>query len=147
IRVKDRVAQILKRRSMDLIRAGFRNDVHICAGIPPVAGVVGRGLNLELLEGVWTWYADPGVQARIIGASTVGEIGDIHAVHLEVVWAGAVAVYGHVLRPFADRCGIVRARIGPRRQSQNLGVIAGAEGKLGNGSSAYGGSQRGRSRL
>src|SRR5437870_985499 len=85
IGVKNRVSEILKRRSMELIRSGFCNDVHICARIPPVAGVVGRGLNLELLEGVWTWYSDSGVQARVTRGSTVGEIGDIHAVHLKIV--------------------------------------------------------------
>src|SRR5204863_1441401 len=58
IGVKNRVSQILKRCSVELIRSGFCNDVHIRARIPPVAGVVGRGLNLELLEGVWTWYSD-----------------------------------------------------------------------------------------
>ena len=100
---------------MELIRSGFRNDVHIRPWITPVAGVVGRGLNLELLEGVWTWYSNSGVQARIIGASTVGEIGDIHAVHLEVILAGVVAIHGHVLRTFAEGCGVVGGRIGPRR--------------------------------
>jgi len=63
IGVKNRVSQILKRRSMELIRSGFRNDVHIRAWIPPVAGVVCRGLNLELLKGIWTWYSNSGVQA------------------------------------------------------------------------------------
>ena len=115
IGVENRVPQILKRRSVELIRSGFRNDVHIGAWIPPVAGVVGRGLNLELLEGVWTRYSDSGVQTRIIGGSTVGEIGDIDAVHLEVVLAGVVAIHGHVLRTLAESCGVVGGRIGPRR--------------------------------
>src|SRR5439155_124355 len=124
IGVENRVSEILKRRSMELIRSGFCNDVHICARIPPVARVVGRGLNLELLEGVWTWYSDSGVQARITRGSTVGEIGDIHAVHLKIVLAGVVAIHRHVLRPFAEGCGVVGGRIGPGRQGQNLSVVS-----------------------
>ena len=115
IGVENRVSQILKRRSVELIRSGFCNDVHIRARIPSVARVVGRGLNLELLECVWTWYADSSVQTRITRGSTVGEIGDIHAVHLEVVLAGVVAIHGHILRTFAECCGIVGAGIGSRR--------------------------------
>src|SRR5437867_9310965 len=147
IGVKNRVSQIFKRRSMELIRSGFRNDVYIRAWIPPVAGVVGRGLNLELLEGVWAWYSDSGVQARIIGASTVGEIGDIDAIHLEVVLAGVVAIHRHVLRTLAEGCGVVGGRIGSRRQGQNLRVVASAQWKLSDGLGAYSGPQRGRGRL
>src|SRR5207237_4735221 len=119
----------------------------IRARIPPVAGVVGRGLNLELLEGVWTWYSDSGVQARITRGSTVGEIGDIHAVHLKIVLAGVVAIHRHVLRPFAEGCGVVGGRIGSRRQGQNLRVVASAQWKLGDSLGAYSGSERGRGRL
>src|SRR5215831_18811321 len=100
---------------MELIRSGFRHDVYIRAWIPPKAGIVSRGLNLELLEGVRTWYTDSSVQTRVTRSSTIREIGDIHAVHLEVVLAGVVAIHGHVLRAFAECGGIVRARIGPRR--------------------------------
>src|SRR5262249_43675108 len=112
--VKNRVAQILKGRSVELIRSGFRNDIHVPAWIPPVAGVVSRRLNLELLEGIWTWYSNSGVQSRITRGSTVGKIGDIDAVHLEVVLAGVVAVHRHVLRTLTEGCGVVGGRIGAR---------------------------------
>src|SRR5262245_61704531 len=41
IGVENRVSQVLERRSVELIRSGFCNDVHIRAWIPPVARVVG----------------------------------------------------------------------------------------------------------
>src|ERR1700674_4596724 len=50
IRVEDGVAQELKRGPVKLVRAGLRNDVDVGAGVPAVACIVSRGLNLELLD-------------------------------------------------------------------------------------------------
>src|SRR5262249_39666730 len=147
IGIENRVSQILKCRSMELIRSGLRNDVHIRAWISPVAGVVRRGLNLKLLKGVWAGYSNSGIKARIAGGSTICEIGDVDSVHLEIILAGVIAIHRHVLGAFAERCGVVGRGVGAGRQGQNLRVVARAQGELRNSGSAYSGSKRGSGRL
>src|SRR3989442_15841349 len=81
------------------------------------------------------------------GSATVGEVGEIDAMNLEFLWAGAVAIQRNVLRTLAEGWAVVGGRIGSRRQGQNLGVVASAQWKLSDGLRAYSGPQRGRGRL
>src|SRR5262249_26455997 len=106
--VEDRVAQELERAPVVLIRSGFGDDVNIGPRVSSVAGVISRRLNFELLDRVRVGNADPGIQARIIGAAAVGKVRDVYAVHLEIVLAGIVAVDAHVLRALAQSSGIIR---------------------------------------
>ena len=48
-RIEIGVAEELEERPVHGVGARFGNDVDVCAGVAAVAGVVGAGLNLELL--------------------------------------------------------------------------------------------------
>src|SRR5580698_316314 len=53
--VENRISKKFKGGTVEIIASGFSNDVHACAGIPTVPGVVLRSLNFELLNRVGVW--------------------------------------------------------------------------------------------
>ena len=97
VRLEIGVAEELEQRPVDVVGAGFRDDVDVGAGVAAIARVVGRGLNLELLQGVRIGNADAGVDAAIRADAGAGEVQDVDAVHLIVVLVDVRAVDADVL--------------------------------------------------
>src|SRR5260221_9327565 len=57
--VKRLVPDELEHATMHLVAARLCDHVHVRAGVPPKAGVIGGGLNLELLNRIRTGNGDP----------------------------------------------------------------------------------------
>src|SRR5262249_25335152 len=52
VRIQRSIAKEFKRGTMEGVRSGLRNHIHVRARIPAVSSVVARGLNFEFRNGI-----------------------------------------------------------------------------------------------
>ena len=102
------------------------------AGIAPVAGIEGRGLNLEFLHGIGVRNAEGGERAGFADAAGTLESRHGNAVHLVVVVGRGRAVHGNRLSTFSEcRGGVIDGAVGARGKTEEVYVVAGGQGNLG----------------
>ncbi len=68
--IEDRVAQKLKRISVELVGTGFSDDIHHTAGVLTVLRAVVAGLHTEFLKRIrhWEWLVNIRVLVNVIAA-------------------------------------------------------------------------------
>ena len=82
---------------MESVGARLGDNIHICAGIPPIRGIVLPSLNLELRNRVRI-----GNRNTATNGSFADKVIDFGSVHLKIVVVGGIAA-GRVA---ADRSGL-----------------------------------------
>ena len=107
-------------------RIGSRLGYHVDIGarVAPVAGVVGRGLDFEFLDGIRIWNRDSSVNAAIAGTAAVCDVIDGDAVHLEIILPGIGAIGAVIRGGFPESSGVAGIGVRTGRHTQDLGVVA-----------------------
>jgi len=101
--IQSRVAEEFKRRPMEIVGARLGDDINVGARIAPVTRVVGRGLNLEFLNGVRIGNPKRSVLRAFMGAVEAEPVIDCNAVLQKGVLAEGATVHGDVRRRLPQR--------------------------------------------
>lgn len=74
------VAEKFEAASVKLVGPAAGDDVHVCAAIMPVGSIVGDGLNVEFLDGVW-------IGNRIAAAEGAAalQVINLNTIHFKIV--------------------------------------------------------------
>jgi len=100
------VTEELPKRAMKCVSTALGDHIHIRSWVPPEASIVGRGLDLELLERVRIRNRDPAVDAGVRGGPIIGNVVRGNSINLVVVLTRISAVRAKILR-LSNRRGIV----------------------------------------
>ena len=112
---------------MERVATALSHNVHVGPGVTSVTGIIGGGLNLELLDGIGVGNGDSGVKPRVLGKVVAGGIVNVYAIHLEIVSSRTCSIHAHVLRA-PSKADVVSSRdCHARRHSQDRGVVSGGK--------------------
>ena len=127
---------------MELIASGLGDDVDVRAGIAAVARVVGRGLDLEFLNGIRIRDGDPDIDTGIRVIAGPERVDDGGPVHHDVVLVQSGAVHGDIRRGLAERGRVAYSAGGSRFQTHNRGVVPGGQRLVAQRGAIHDSSQR-----